>query len=176
MPPAVSETTSAVWDIRCLWSLVAGPHIADHLGMPNNSLEKLSRPECDALLRGASVGRVVYTDRVLPACTPVNYAVDGASIVFRTRPGSRLAAATNNEVVAFEVDDIDATSHSGWTVIVTGTAAPITSVSELLRAEKLSLTPWAAGDRQHWVRLTAAIVTGRRLRPLVSGTKASHDY
>lgn len=132
--------------------------------MPNYPLEEISRAECDELLRGASIGRVVYTDRVLPACTPVNFAIDGHSIVFRTRPGSRLAAATHHEVVAFEVDDIDPGTQSGWTVIVTGTASPITSISELLRAERLGLYPWAAGDREHWVRLTAGIVTGRRIR------------
>ncbi|MEO6713827.1 MAG: pyridoxamine 5'-phosphate oxidase family protein [Mycobacteriales bacterium] len=136
--------------------------------MPNASLETLSRAECNALLLSARFGRVVYTDRALPACTPVNYAVDGASIVFRTTPGSRLALATDDNVVAFEVDRIDELTECGWTVVVTGTATPITTTPELVRAEQLGLAPWAAGRREHWVRVTAGIVTGRRLRPLVS--------
>jgi nitroimidazol reductase NimA-like FMN-containing flavoprotein (pyridoxamine 5'-phosphate oxidase superfamily) len=131
--------------------------------MPSPPLEPLSREECDALLCSARFGRVIYTDRALPACTPVNYAVDGESVVFRTAPGSRLAKATDHQVVAFEVDDIDAATESGWTVIVTGNAVPITAESELVRSAQLGLTPWAAGEREHWVRLTPGIVTGRRL-------------
>lgn len=133
--------------------------------MSDYPLEEIAHSECIELLRSACIGRVIYTDHVLPACTPVNFAVDGSTIVFRTKPGSRLATATHRQVVAFEVDDIDPVSQSGWTVIVTGTAAPISSVSGLLRAEGLGLYPWASGDRQHWVRVTAGIVTGRRLRP-----------
>jgi nitroimidazol reductase NimA-like FMN-containing flavoprotein (pyridoxamine 5'-phosphate oxidase superfamily) len=137
--------------------------------MSNASLQPLTRDECNALLRGARYGRVVYTDRALPACTPVNFAVDGSSIVFRTTPGSRLAVATDDNVVAFEVDRIDELMETGWTVVVTGTASAITTTSELLRADRLGLAPWAAGRREHWVRLTPGIVTGRRLRPAAAG-------
>lgn len=131
--------------------------------MVNHPMEELSRDECNALLRSARFGRVVYTDRALPACTPVNYAVDRSTIVFRTAPGSRLATATDHEVVAFEVDEIDPKTESGWTVIVTGNAAPIVAASALVRAEQLGLSAWAPGQREHWVRLTPGIVTGRRL-------------
>lgn len=129
--------------------------------MPNSSLEELTRAECTALLRSSRVGRVVYTDHVLPACTPVNYALDGQTIVFRTTPGSRLALATDHNVIAFEVDDIDEVTETGWSVVVTGQATPITAISELLRSEQLGLTPWAAGRREHWVRLTPGLVSGR---------------
>ena len=42
----------------------------------------------DALTR-AAVGRVVFTDRALPAVLPVTYIVDGDTIVIRTARGSR---------------------------------------------------------------------------------------
>lgn len=131
--------------------------------MPNPPLAQLTRTECDALLRSARFGRVVYTDRALPACTPVNYAVDGQSIVFRTTAGSRLAKATDHEVVAFEVDDIDDLTESGWTVVVTGNAMPITGISELVRVAQLGLSAWPDGQREHWIRLSPGIVSGRRL-------------
>lgn len=131
--------------------------------MLDESLETLSLAECDALLRQGLYGRVIYTDRVLPTCTPVNYALDGQTLVFRTSRGSRLALATDHQVVAFEVDQIDPATRSGWTVIITGNAAPITATSELDRVEGLALSTWAPGDRQHWVRITPGFVTGRRL-------------
>lgn len=133
--------------------------------MPDPGLDVLTDEECYALLRSASIGRVVYTDAALPVCTPVNFALDGRSVVFRTAAGSRLARATASAVTAFEVDDIRTESRSGWSVLVTGPSSAVTGVGELLRLEQLGLASWAGGDRSHWVRLQPGLVTGRRLAP-----------
>ena len=132
--------------------------------MFNELLETLSRTECDELLGRSTYGRVVYTDRAMPACTPVNYAIDAGSVVFRTVLGSRLAGATDHHVVAFQVDEIDPVTGSGFTVLVTGSAAPISAPAQLQRVEKLGLPTWAWGELQHWVRLSPVFVTGRRLQ------------
>ncbi len=124
---------------------------------------ELPRHECLALLRGQSLGRVAYTDHALPAITPVNYALDGDTIVFRTALGSRLAEGTRDAVVAFEVDEADATTHEGWSVVVVGVASEVSRASETLRAIELTLTPWAGGERNRFVRITPTFVTGRRL-------------
>ena len=135
-----------------------------------DSLVTLDRTECLRLLAGAAVGRVVHTDRALPACTPVNFRLLGEAVVFRTAASSRLAAATADAVVAFEVDDIDPVTSTGWTVLVTGVATAVRDVSTLVRLDQLGLVPWAGADRQHWVRITVADVTGRRV---VATTTAS---
>jgi uncharacterized protein len=126
-------------------------------------LVELPRHECLALLRGQSLGRVAYTDHALPAITPVNYALDGDTIVFRTALGSRLAEGTRDAVVAFEVDEADAITHEGWSVVVVGVASEVSRASETLRAIELTLTPWAGGERNRFVRITPTFVTGRRL-------------
>ena len=128
-----------------------------------NTLVTLDRRECLRLLAGAPVGRVVHTDRALPACTPVNFRLLGEAVVFRTAASSRLAAATADAVVAFEVDDIDPVTSTGWTVLVTGVATAVRDVSTLVRLESLGLVPWAGPDRQHWVRIAVADVSGRRV-------------
>jgi nitroimidazol reductase NimA-like FMN-containing flavoprotein (pyridoxamine 5'-phosphate oxidase superfamily) len=127
-------------------------------------LQTLTREECLTLLGHMSFGRVVYTEGALPSCTPVNYALDGAAIAFRTAPGSRLARATADAVVAFEVDDVHPTTRSGWSVLVTGVSQAVREPSAILRLEQLGLAPWiGADDRSHWVRITPTIVSGRRL-------------
>jgi nitroimidazol reductase NimA-like FMN-containing flavoprotein (pyridoxamine 5'-phosphate oxidase superfamily) len=141
--------------------------------MSDEVIETLSRTECDDLLRQGRYGRVIYTDHALPGCTPVNYAVDGHSLVFLTAGGSRLAVATDHQVVAFEVDEIDPATHAGWSVVATGNATPITAVTDLARVEQLGLSTWAPGERQHWVCLSPGIVTGRRLRAMESAPAAA---
>ena len=131
--------------------------------MTNSTLVTLDRQECLRLLEGATVGRVVHTDRALPACTPVNFRLVGEAVVFRTAASSRLAAATADAVVAFEVDDFDAVSGTGWTVLVTGVATAVRDVSALVRLDQLGLVAWAGPDRSHWVRITVADISGRRV-------------
>ena len=131
--------------------------------MIHSNLVTLDRQECLRLLAGETVGRVVHTDRALPACTPVNFRLVGEAVVFRTAASSRLAAATADAVVAFEVDDIDPETSTGWTVLVTGVATAVRDVSALVRLDQLGLVAWAGGDRQHWVRIALADVSGRRV-------------
>src|SRR5690348_12639752 len=85
----------------------------------------LDAAACYELLATDSVGRVVFTDKGLPAVLPVNYVLQGHRIVFRTAAGSRLAAAVTGQVVAFEVDQLDRESRIGWSVVATGSAHPL---------------------------------------------------
>ena len=123
---------------------------------------ELDRQECLRLLSGARVGRVVHTDRALPACTPVAFRVVGREVVFRTAAGSRLAAATSDAVVAFEADEVDVDRGTGWSVLVTGVASTVRDVSALVRLEQLGLVPWDADAATCWVHLAVADVTGHR--------------
>jgi nitroimidazol reductase NimA-like FMN-containing flavoprotein (pyridoxamine 5'-phosphate oxidase superfamily) len=138
--------------------------------MEEDRLVELDRRECLRLLASAQVGRVVHTDRALPACTPVSFRLVGPAVVFRTSPGSRLAAATADAVVAFEVDEIDPATSTGWSVLVRGVASAVRDVSALVRLEQLGLVPWAGPDRPHWVHIAIADVTGRRLAPLAASS------
>ena len=131
--------------------------------MNTPSVVALDRADCLRLLAGAQVGRVVHTDRALPACTPVNFRLLGESVVFRTAASSRLAAATTDAVVAFEVDEFDVGTRTGWTVLVTGVATVVRDVSTLVRLDQLGLVSWAGADRQQWFRVAVADVSGRRV-------------
>lgn len=125
--------------------------------------QPLEPADCYLLLATSCVGRVVSTDNALPMVLPVNYCLDGHNIVFRTSPDGRLAHATNNVVVAFEVDSIDVESWTGWSVVVTGVASPLTSPSDVVRAGQLGLVSWLGEERDHFVQIVPGLVTGRHL-------------
>ena len=48
------------------------------------------------LLAASRIGRVAFTDAALPAVQPVAYHLDDEEVIFRTRNGSKLAAATRH--------------------------------------------------------------------------------
>ncbi|MQA93960.1 MAG: pyridoxamine 5'-phosphate oxidase family protein [Streptosporangiales bacterium] len=136
-------------------------------------LETPSRAESLTLMGSVPIGRVVFTERALPAVQPVNFVLDGADVVFRAVPGSRLAAATRGNIVAFEADDFDAASRSGWSVTIVGRARHVHDPEELAVVRRLPLDSWAPGprDHDHYVLIEAGLVVGRRLplgRPTVN--------
>jgi len=126
-------------------------------------MEVLPRAECLSLLRGSLVGRVVVTDRALPAAFPVNFALLGDDVVFRTTAGSKLEAASTGAVVAFEVDDLDPVRQTGWSVLIQGRAGLVEDPIDLARAGALPFQPWAPGRRLEFVRVRSELVSGRRL-------------
>lgn len=114
------------------------------------------------LLRQQVVGRLVYQDELGPAAVPVNYAVAGNTIVFRSEAGSKVRGLHERDI-AFQVDDIDTVSHSGWSVLIRGAA-------EEVEFERLSVVPqpWKKGIHNIWVVITPKVVSGRRLADVAS--------
>ena len=147
------------------------------LGMDFNgtTLEHLSREECLGLVGQVPLGRIVYTRQALPAVELVNFALADGDIVIRTDAGGKLAAATRGAVVAFEADSLDAAAHAGWSVTIVGQARAVTDREEIRRLEQTGLEPWAPGNRDHFIRISPSIVSGRRIgaQPLVGGSHAS---
>jgi nitroimidazol reductase NimA-like FMN-containing flavoprotein (pyridoxamine 5'-phosphate oxidase superfamily) len=129
-----------------------------------NGLEILDRRECMRLLCTQAIGRVAITSGALPTVLPVNFRVVDGKIVFRTGHGTKLAAATRNTVVAFEVDHVDRIWHDGWSVVVTGVARPVTDPDELAEMSAELIPRWVAGESET-VAISADIVSGRRIVP-----------
>ncbi len=133
------------------------------LGRQDGAVVELSREECFELLGESGVGRIAFDTPSGPVIHPVNYLVHDATIVIRTSPYSQLGAHPLG-LVAFEVDELEAELRSGWSVLVVGRCTPIEDPDEaidLRRGGKLE--PWAAGQRNLFVRISPNAVTGRRI-------------
>ena len=148
-------------------ALTGGAPAGHAVGMEvdRNGLEVLDRDECLKLLSTATLGRVGVTVRALPMVLPVNFRLVGDRVLFRTGLGSKLDAATNNAVVAFEADQVDPFSHSGWSVVVTGIAREVTDPGELARLDRENIPRWAPSGNGRIVEVSTEMVSGRRLTP-----------
>ena len=84
---------------------------------------------------------------------PVSYLLDGEEIVFRTRNGSKLAAATRHAVVGFEVDDFDLQARTGWSVLGIGEAYEIVDPARLAALADPHTDPWVRGHDAHTIAI-----------------------
>jgi nitroimidazol reductase NimA-like FMN-containing flavoprotein (pyridoxamine 5'-phosphate oxidase superfamily) len=125
-------------------------------------LELLGRDECLRLLASSPIGRLAVVVGEQPLVFPVNYALDGEHVVFRTAEGTKLHGALRGPV-AFEVDCADTVYHGGWSVLVVGHADDVVDPGERARLDRLPLRPWGPGPKDRWVRIRPDAITGRRL-------------
>jgi nitroimidazol reductase NimA-like FMN-containing flavoprotein (pyridoxamine 5'-phosphate oxidase superfamily) len=133
-------------------------------------LRVLDRAECDAALASQRVGRVALPVLDHPLVLPVVYALMDGDVVFRTAPGEKLIAAALQRSVAFEIDEYDVESRSGWSVNVVGHIEEILDRHELERARALDLPCWAGALRDRYVRIRTRAVTGRAIDHVDEGS------
>jgi len=130
-----------------------------------SELHTLDRAACLELLRTVTVGRIAFTERALPAIHPVNFTVDGSNVIIWTSGGGKLAAAVTGAMVAFEADEVDAVTRSGWSVVVLGHASLIRDIDKLVALAGPDSRPWAPGRSNHVIRIKSERITGRRILP-----------
>jgi nitroimidazol reductase NimA-like FMN-containing flavoprotein (pyridoxamine 5'-phosphate oxidase superfamily) len=139
--------------------------------MPDVVLEHLDEAECMRLIAPGGIGRLCFAGRFDLTVLPVNYVLHDSKILFRTAPDgtteedlrTSIGVAHAEYRVAFEVDDFDSGTRTGWSVLVQGPAHHFDSEDERAEAEAAGLETWAGGNRDHFIRITPARVTGRRI-------------
>ena len=89
--------------------------------LDQGGLDEIDVAECWRLLATQPVGRVAVIVGQYPLVFPVNYALDGMHVVFRTGVGTKLWGIDRSNVT-FEVDELDLAGRSGWSVMVRGAA------------------------------------------------------
>jgi hypothetical protein len=116
------------------------------------------------LLGSVGLGRIVFTDKALPAIRPVNHLLDGGNVIIRSHLGGSLATTVGSGrgvVVAYEADVIDPESQVGWSVVVTGVAYLVADSREAARYEQ-ALRPWISMPMDCVIRVEPHIVAGYR--------------
>jgi nitroimidazol reductase NimA-like FMN-containing flavoprotein (pyridoxamine 5'-phosphate oxidase superfamily) len=82
---------------------------------PESRLQELTRDQClDLLESQLFLGRIGYVVDGLPIIVPVNFVVDGESVVYSTATGSKLSWLSNHSRVAFQADHGRPADRSGW--------------------------------------------------------------
>ncbi len=95
-------------------------------------IEELPEHECWEMLDRVRFGRLAMAPMGDPDIFPVNFLVDGTTLLMRTAAGTKLANIVVNAAVAVESDGID--GDVAWSVIAKGRARMVSSFTET--------TPW----------------------------------
>ena len=128
-----------------------------------DALEILSTNECLRLLGTRSLGRIGLSAAALPLVLPVNYVLIDGVIVIRTRRETALATATRDAVVAFEVDDHDAASDLGWSVMIQGRAHETPPAIAAALVDEPALARWSNAAENRHFSISLDVVSDRRL-------------
>lgn len=126
----------------------------------------LDEADCRDLLRTHKIGRVGWQADPGPTILPVNYQLDGSEIIFRTSSTGLLGELRDGTPVAFEVDEFDEETRTGWSVLARGTVSVPSSPEDkawLWRNDPP--VPWAGHERAEFVSISIQELSGR----IVSG-------
>jgi nitroimidazol reductase NimA-like FMN-containing flavoprotein (pyridoxamine 5'-phosphate oxidase superfamily) len=132
--------------------------------------EVLDEAECRRLISPGGIGRIAYNGRYDLTVLPVNYRVADGAIVFRTAQDSltgedlRTGIVDADYKVAFEIDHFDEEAREGWSVLIQGPAHHLDSDTEQIAARSMEVRSWAGGEKDHFIRIIPARMTGRRIR------------
>lgn len=126
--------------------------------MGDEVVNELTPAECWEMLEQEEFGRIAFrlVDEV--HITPINYAVEGGSLLFRSAEGEKLLAIVMGSEVAFEVDRYS--EDFARSVVVRG-AARLLPEDEAHRADNIPLRPWVPEVKYNVVELVPKVVSGR---------------
>jgi nitroimidazol reductase NimA-like FMN-containing flavoprotein (pyridoxamine 5'-phosphate oxidase superfamily) len=147
----------------------ANPANGRDLTIWDPEVERLDEAECWRLIAAGGVARLAYSGQFGETVLPVLYKVRDGSLVFRVALGTptdedlRTGIRGAEYRVAIEIDEIDLDAPAGWSVFIQGDAHNVDSEEELAAAGwPLRARPGA--PRDHLVRVSPTVITGRRLR------------
>ncbi|HYN30805.1 MAG TPA: pyridoxamine 5'-phosphate oxidase family protein [Dermatophilaceae bacterium] len=121
----------------------------------------LDREACWDMLRAHSFARIGYVLRGEVRIVPINYAVSGDRLVFRTADDSKFYALSANEHVGFELDEVG--QDTARSVIARGRAHLLEDESEVAEATA-TLHPWVPTEKRRVVAIEMTHLSGRAFR------------
>jgi nitroimidazol reductase NimA-like FMN-containing flavoprotein (pyridoxamine 5'-phosphate oxidase superfamily) len=130
------------------------------------SVVHLERQECEELLARSVVGRLGVVVDGRPEIFPVSHVYAGGAVAFPTNDGTKLHAALAGPSVAFEVDGLERSGLTGWSVVVKGRAELLDDGDAIAALEDRRTVLWRRGPSVRWVRIGPTEVTGRRFEAL----------
>ena len=89
-----------------------------------------------------------------------------AALIALDEPTARalIAQGSSGRRNSFEIDQIDDTFSTGWSVLVTGLAHRVEEPGEVEAVRALDVVAWAGGPREAFFRLEPETITARQLQ------------
>ncbi len=129
-------------------------------------LVELDDAACWDRLGRAFIGRIIRIVRGEAEVSVVSIGLDDGAVVMRSTTGTRLSAtlASPGVPAVLEVDDLDAQTGTGWSVVARGTLTPVLGLIESTHLDRTQPPSWLLGDTEGtWVRFDVTRMTGREL-------------
>jgi nitroimidazol reductase NimA-like FMN-containing flavoprotein (pyridoxamine 5'-phosphate oxidase superfamily) len=128
------------------------------------AIHDLPRERCLELLARSVMGRLAYCSASGPRIYPLNFALHGETLVFRTAAHTTLGTEIDGREAAFEIDEIDGVAGRGWSVVVSGRAEVVSDPDEMVDLRRVAgPQPWAPGVRSLYVRIPISRISGRAI-------------
>ncbi len=127
--------------------------------MKTSPVTVLTEPECWELLRKQELGRLAFRHGDGLQILPINYAVAGEHVVFRTGDGSKFSDLMDNGDVAFEVDS--SSPDVAESVVCRGVVVELHG-EQALMTDQLRLRPWVVSRKSHIMAIRVGEISGRR--------------
>ena len=127
----------------------------------------LTPSECLELLAQVEVGRIALSMDALPVILPVAFAVIDDQVHFRSIRDTKMDAAVDHRVVAFESGAYEPVAGTGWSVLIQGMAQMVDESDPLWSAAaafRQPSEPTPLDDQHRMVRIRPGLVTGQRIR------------
>lgn len=121
-------------------------------------VRKLGSAECWDLLRANNFGQLAYHLRARTRVTPINYAVDGERLIFRTAEGTKFYALKVEDQVALQIDFVG--EDSAFSVVANGGVHEITEDADVEEAT-INLRPLIRTEKKHVFAIEVTKVRGR---------------
>ena len=137
-------------------------------------LEVLGYEACIELLSSRAVGRIAWLDRGRIVIVPVNYEWAHDALWFRTDPGDKLRAFLFSEI-SLQIDDIDMTSHTGWSVLARGVAKAVAE-HDRVGVGAPAIDTWSPGTKPVLIRMEITSISGRRLVSNSSASSTGNEF
>jgi nitroimidazol reductase NimA-like FMN-containing flavoprotein (pyridoxamine 5'-phosphate oxidase superfamily) len=126
-------------------------------------IDDLVEDVCWHLLASSPVGRLGFVRDEEPWVLPFNYNMRERTVVFRTADHSMLHSLGDGAAAAVEVDNFDAATETGWSVIVRGNVWEITDAAVIATFAEGAVQPWAPGAKDRWMSVVPRAISGRAI-------------
>ncbi|RYC13381.1 pyridoxamine 5'-phosphate oxidase family protein [Nocardioides zhouii] len=131
----------------------------------DRTFAKLDTDECWRLVGVHGVGRIVFTGDTYTRVVPTIYDAVGGTAYFRAPVFGELARRADGNCVSLNVDNLEHSDLTGWSVQMSGTAHRVQDAATVAWLWSFGRPQtWYPGRQTQWIALEVDQVRGQRVR------------
>lgn len=127
-------------------------------------LTRLDAAACWRLVGDMGLGRVGFMGDSQIRIVPTMYDAEGHTAYFRASRFGELARGVDDRLASLQVDEVDRTTFTGWSVLMTGRAHRVDDAARVASLWSPGRPhPWLPGPELQWIELVVDAIEGQRV-------------